>query len=240
MGLFNDKSGSLPLGEQLRVELRPLMRQVYAWMTTGLIVTAAMALITTSVEPIRMLAFNPIVLIIAIIAELGLVFALSLGIRRFSASTATIMFYVYAALNGFTLSIILLAYAGSSVVLALVGTTILFGTMTVVGLTTQADLTKLGTILIIGLIAVIITSIINIFLRSSGLEFIISIAGVLIFTGLTAYDTQKIKRMAADPTIQAEGPELLTKLSILGALTLYLDFINLFLFLLRLFGSSRD
>jgi FtsH-binding integral membrane protein len=240
MGLFNDKSGSLPLGEQLRVELRPLMRQVYAWMTTGLIVTAATALITTSVEPIRMLAFNPIVLLIAIIAELGLVFALSLGIRSFSVSTATILFYVYAALNGFTLSVVLLYFSGYSVVLALVGTAVLFGTMTVIGLTTQADLTKLGTIMIVGLIALIITSVINIFLRSSGLEFIISIAGVLIFTALTAYDTQKIKRMAADPTIQEEGTELLTKLSILGALTLYLDFINLFLFLLRLFGSGRD
>ena len=222
-----------------RVEIRPLLKNVYMWMTLGLLLTTAVAVVTNTVEPLRNLALNPVVLIIAVVAQLGLVLGLSFGLRRFSAQTATVMFLLYAGTMGFTLSLILLAYETTSIVAALGTTAVLFGTMTVLGLTTQMDLSKMGTYLFIGLIGLVIAMVVNIFLRSSGLEFIISIAGVLIFTGLAAYDTQKIKQMAMDPAIEAEGPELMQKLSIMGALTLYLDFVNLFLFLLRLFGS-RD
>lgn len=232
-------SAQVPASAIPRVELQPLMRNVYMWMTLGLLVTTGMALVTNVVEPLRMLALNPVVLIGTLIAQFGLVIALSWGIRRFSAQTATIMFMVYAGTMGFTLSVILLAYSGGSIVAALGTTMVLFGTMSVIGLTTNMDLSKLGTILFAGLIAIIVGMVINIFLQSSALEFLITIAGVVIFTGLTAYDTQKIKEMSMDPAIEAEGGELMQKLSILGALTLYLDFINLFLFLLRLFGS-RD
>ncbi len=228
----------IPLSEP-RVELRPLLKNVYMWMTLGLLLTTAVALVTSTVEPLRSLALNPIVLIVAIVAQLGLVLGLSFGLRRFSAQTATIMFLLYAGTMGFTLSLVLLAFSTASIVAALGTTAVLFGTMTVVGLTTQMDLSKMGTYLFIGLIGLLIAMVVNIFLRSSGLEFIISIAGVLIFTGLAAYDTQKIKQMATDPAIEAEGPELMHKLSIMGALTLYLDFVNLFLFLLRLFGSRE-
>ena len=229
----------IPLSEP-RVELRPLLKNVYMWMTLGLLLTTAVALVTSTVEPLRNLALNPAVLIIAVVAQLGLVLGLSFGLRRFSAQTATIMFLLYAGTMGFTLSLVLLAFSTASIVAALGTTAVLFGTMTVIGLTTQIDLSKMGSYLLIGLIGLLIAMVVNIFLRSSGLEFIISIAGVLIFTGLAAYDTQKIKQMAMDPAIEAEGPELMQKLSIMGALTLYLDFVNLFLFLLRLFGSSRE
>jgi len=232
-------SAQVPAVAVPRVELQPLMRNVYMWMTLGLLVTTGMALVTNTIEPLRQLAMNPVVLIGTIIAQLGLVIALSWGIRRFSAQTATIMFMVYAGTMGFTLSIILLAYNTGSIVAALGTTMVLFGTMSVIGLTTNMDLSKLGTILFAGLIAVLVGMVINFFLQSSALEFIISIAGVVIFTGLTAYDTQKIKNMSMDPAIEAEGGELMQKLSILGALTLYLDFINLFLFLLRLFGGRE-
>lgn len=227
-----------PLSEP-RVEVRPLLKNVYMWMTLGLLVTTAVALVTSTVEPLRNLALNPIVVIVAVIAQFGLVLGLSFGLRRFSAQTAAIMFMVYAGTMGFTLSLVLLAFATASIVAAMGTTAVLFGTMTAVGLTTKMDLSKLGTYLFIGLIGLLIAMVVNIFLNSSGLEFIISIVGVLIFTGLAAYDTQKIKQMAMDSSIEAEGPELMQKLSIMGALTLYLDFVNLFLFLLRLFGS-RD
>ncbi len=229
-----------PLSSEPRVEVRPLLRNVYMWMTLGLLLTTAVAIVTNTVEPLRNLALNPAVLIITVIAQLGLVLGLTFGVRRFSAQTATVMFLLYAGTMGFTLSLVLLAYATSSIVAALGTTAVLFGTMTVLGLTTQIDLTKIGTYLFIGLIGVLIAMVVNIFLRSSGLEFVISILGVVIFTGLTAYDSQKIKQMAMDPAIEAEGGELMQKLSIMGALTLYLDFINLFLFLLRLFGDGRD
>jgi len=232
------QNAALPLLSEPRVEIRPLLKNVYMWMTLGLLLTTAVAVVTNAVEPLRSLIHNPTVVIIAIFAQLGLVLALSFGLRRFSAQTATIMFLLYAGTMGFTLSLVLLAYTAGSIVAALGTTAVLFGTMTVLGLTTQIDLTKLGTYLFIGLIGVLIAMVVNIFLRSSGLEFIISILGVVIFTGLTAYDTQKIKRMAMDPSIEAEGGDLMQKLSIMGALTLYLDFINLFLFLLRLFGGG--
>jgi len=235
---FGSQSESSIAGSGLRVEIRPLMRQVYVWMATGLLVTAAVAVSVTTMPALQELALNPAALIVAIIAELGLVLALSFGLRRMSPGVAIAMFFVYAALNGFTLSLIFWVYDLGSISAAFFTTAGLFGAMTVVGYTTQIDLSKYSSYFIMALIGLIIASIVNVFLRSSGFDFIISIVGVLIFTALTAYDTQWIKNMAADPTIEADG-SLSMKLSIMGALKLYLDFINLFLYLLRLFGR-RD
>jgi len=148
------------------------------------------------------------------------------------------MFFVYAALNGFTLSGIFLVYTGQSITAAFVATAAMFGAMTIVGFTTAIDLTRFGSFLIMGVIGLLIAMLVNLFLASSGLGLLISVVGVLIFTGLTAYDTQRIKAMAARPHLQEDG-SLAMKLSIIGALALYLDFVNMFLFLLRLLGS-RD
>jgi FtsH-binding integral membrane protein len=214
------------------------MRQVYLWMATGLLVTAAISVSVVTIPALQDLVLNPAVLIGAIIAELVVVLALSFGLRRLSPGVAIAMFFVYAALNGLTLSLIFWAYDLGKIGAAFLTTAGLFGAMTVVGYTTQLDLSQYRTYFIMGLIGLVIAMVVNMFLRSTGFELLISFVGVVLFTALTAYDTQKIKRMAADPTIEADG-SLSMKLSIMGALALYLDFINLFLFLLRLFGRRR-
>ena len=174
------------------------------------------------------------------ISQLILVIALATAIWRLSFAVAALIFVVYAALTGFSLSGIVLYYNLGTLTQAFLSTAALFAVMSIVGITTKADLSKLGTYLIIGLVGIIIAIFINFFLRSNTFDFIISIVGVIIFTGLTAYDTQKIARLAADPRIQGESSQLAGKLSILGALTLYLDFLNLFLFLLRIFGRGQS
>lgn len=217
------------------VNLQPVMRQVYVWMGLGTLLTALVAYLTVS-TPLLNLALNPTILIIAMVAELGMVLGLSFGFNRLSATVATALFFVYAALNGFTLSIILLAYSGTTITTAFVATAALFGAMSIIGYTTQVDLTKLGTYLMMGLIGLLIAMVVNIFLGSGPMDMIISVVGVLIFTGLTAYDTQRIGRMAA--SVGTEG-EAAAKLGIYGALKLYLDFINMFLMMLRLMGGRR-
>ncbi len=218
--------------------VRPLIRWVYAWMGVGLLFTTAIAWLTNTVPALVQLQSNRTIVIGAIIAELIVVMVLSWASTRLAPTTAAILFLVYAALNGFTLSLIFLVYDVGAITSAFATTTVLFGVMTVIGFTTSADLTKMGTWLMMGVIGLIIAMIVNFFLRSSAVEYIISIIGVVIFTGLTAYDTQKIKRLAASPEFATETPALM-KFSIYGALTLYLDFINLFLFLLRLMGRRR-
>lgn len=221
---------------QPRVEIRPLLRQVYMWMGLGLLVTATVSLLVVNIPSLLQLIFNPVIFYGAIIGELVLVIALGARIQKMSAGMATGMFMVYAGVNGFTLSIIFIAYELGSIALAFGTTAILFGVMSVIGMTTKVDLQKYSTYFMMGLIGLVIAMVLNMFLGSGPLDFIISVAGVLIFTALTAYDTQKLHQMAADPNITGQGEALLTKLSILGALRLYLDFINMFLFLLRLFG----
>jgi FtsH-binding integral membrane protein len=236
-----DLSRSVPESAvQPRVEIRPLMRQVYMWMTLGLLLTTGVSVATYHTPALLALALNPAVLIGAIIAQLALVFALSLLFNRLSTGAATAMFFVYAGLNGFTLSIIFLAYELGSITLAFGTTVLLFFVMTMIGLTTNIDLSKFGSFLMMAVIGLVIAMVVNIFLASGPLDFLISCAGVVIFTALTAYDTQKLYRMAADPEITGQGDALVTKLSVLGALRLYLDFINLFLFILRLMGGRRD
>ncbi len=221
-----------------RVEVRPLLRSVYLWMTLGLLITAVVAFAIAKYAP--HLLQNALLVWGLLIAELILVIVLAAAIWRFSFGVAALLFVLYAGLTGISLSGIVLYYDLGTLTQAFLSAAALFAVMSIVGLTTKADLSKLGTYLIIGLFGIILAMIINFFFRSSAFEFIISIVGVIIFTGLTAYDTQKIARLAADPRIEGDSSQLAGKLSILGALTLYLDFLNLFLFLLRIFGRSQS
>lgn len=225
--LFNSMEGSL--------DLQSIMRQVYTWMVIGLLFTTVVAYVTASTSLIN-LASNPVILMVAIVAEFGVVLGISLGLKRLSARAAMALFFVYAALNGFTLSIVLLSFSIQSVYLAFASTAALFAVMTVIGYTTRVDLSRMGTYLMMGVIGLVIALIINMFVNSGPMDTIISVAGVLIFTALTAYDTQRIGRMAAQMNMDGDNT---LKFGILGALKLYLDFINMFLFMLRLTGRRR-
>jgi len=215
------------------------MRGVYKWMSLGLAVTAAAAYLVATSPAVQQVIFgNQMVFFGLIIGELVLVMGLSAAIGRLSAGTANGLFLLYSALNGLTLSVVLLAYTGESVFMTFVICAGMFGAMSIYGMTTKKDLTGMGSFLFMGLIGIILASLVNMFMHSSALNFAISIIGVIVFTGLTAYDTQKLRYMgetmpAGDDTAVARG-------TILGALTLYLDFINLFLMLLRLFGARRE
>ncbi|WP_243439187.1 Bax inhibitor-1/YccA family protein [Fundidesulfovibrio soli] len=218
--------------------LNAFMRGVYGWMAAGLGLTAVVAVMVASSPSLLKIVFNPVVLIVLILAELGLVVGLSARINRMAAGTATGLFMAYSALNGVTLSSIFLAYTATSITSAFAVSAGMFLAMSVYGMVTKRDLTSLGSFMFMGLIGIIIASLVNIFLQSSAMAFIINCVGVLVFTGLTAYDTQRLKDMgAAAPMGDATA---LRRGSILGALTLYLDFINLFLIMLRFFGGNRD
>ncbi len=211
---------------------------VYKWMAIGLAVTAGVAMYTAGNERLLDLIFtNTILLIGLVVAQLGLVVALSAAINKLSATTATALFILYSALTGLTLSTIFIVYTASSIASTFVASAGMFGAMSLYGLMTKKDLTSLGSLCFMGLIGIIIAMIVNIFLKSDMMGFIISGIGVLVFLGLTAYDTQKLRNMGENaPT---DDPTALRRGTILGALTLYLDFINLFLMLLRLFGQRR-
>ncbi len=234
MNTMNDNRGAWYPVER-GADLQSIMRQVYVWMGLGTLLTAAVAYVTVNSALLKLTA-NPFILIGSLVAELGLVMGISFGFNRISALTATMLFLVYAALNGFTLSMVLLAFTTASVVGAFVATGALFGAMSIIGYTTHIDLSKFGTFVMMALIGLLIAMVVSIFISSGPLDIIISIVGVLLFTGLTAYDTQRIGRMAAQMNAQGEAG---AKLSIFGALKLYLDFINLFLFMLRLIGRRR-
>ena len=217
------------------LQLNAVMRNVYGWMTMGLLVTTAMALAISNSGII----LSQGVIWIAIILQFGIVMGLSFAINRISATAAGMLFFLYAAVTGFTFSIIFLVFSLGSIAAAFFSTAGVFGAMTIVGMTTKTDLTKYSSYFMMGLIGLIIASVVNIFIGSSAFDFLISIFGVLLFTGLTAYDTQRIANMAANPKMKVDSENTL-KFSIMAALTLYLDFINLFLFMLRLFGGGRD
>lgn len=211
-----------------------LIRQVYAWMAAGLTVTALFALVTVSSPALlKTIVGNKFVFYGLMIGELALVFILSGALHRLSTGVATLLFLGYSALNGLTLSVIFLVYTADSIATTFVITAAMFGAMSLYGYLTKRDLTSWGSFLFMGLIGVVIASLINIFLRSDAVSWVVSAIGVIVFTGLTAYDTWKIKEMA---TIETQT----RKYAIIGALTLYLDFINLFLMLLRLLGGRRD
>jgi uncharacterized protein len=212
------------------------IRQVFGWMFGGLVVTGGVAALLTNTLSHQFLSDTGMPLFIAaLILELVVVIALVAGINRISAGLATSAFFFYAALNGLTFAFIFAFYTTQSVYTAFFVTAGAFGLMAVIGWTTSVDLSKLGTILLMLLFGLILASIVNIFFASSTLYWVTTYLGVVIFCGLTAYDLQKLKRMNTEQMTQ-EGRD---KSAVVGALALYLDFINLFLFFLRIFGGSR-
>ena len=214
-----------------------LMRKVYVWMTLALVITGFTAYgVATSPGILQAIFSNQILFWGLIIAEFALVIGVSAAINKLSLTTATLMFILYSVINGATLSIILLAYTMSSVATVFFITAGTFAAMALVGYTTKTDLTSIGKIVFMALIGLFIATIVNIFVKSSGLTLILNYVGVLVFVGLTAYDSQKIKQMLIQAPDAGEGAQ---KLALLGALSLYLDFINLFIYLLRIFGKRE-
>jgi FtsH-binding integral membrane protein len=214
------------------------LAKVFNWMAIGLGLTGVIAWFTASTGLAAQLVQGPLFMVL-LFAELGLVFYLSARIEKIEPKTATGLFLGYAALNGITLSMVFLAYTGSSIAATFFITAGMFGAMAVYGLVTKRDLSGMGSFLFMGLIGIIIASVVNIFLKSSSLYWAISLIGVFVFVGLTAYDVQKIKKMGEQGIMQ-QGEGAIQKGAIMGALALYLDFINLFLMLLRFFGGARD
>ena len=212
-----------------------VMRKVYGKMTLGLLATALAAFLVAASETLMSLLFTaPVIIFALVLIELGLVIFLSARIGKMSSATATMMFYVYSILNGITMAPIFYIYTGTSIAMTFAITAGVFGTMTIVGYTTRQDLFKFGAFMFMALIGLIVCMIVNVFLHNSMMDFLISIAGVLIFVGLTAWDTQLIKRMCAEA-----DSTMLSKVATMGALKLYLDFINLFMHLLRILGSRN-
>jgi len=256
--------------EQSKILLGAVMRRVYLWMFLGLLVTAILALYVAGsglIVPIMRVQW---VFPVLLFAELGLVMVVSLGLNRLSVSKALVIFFVYAALNGVTLSVIFLVYQLGTIGLTFFATACLFGALSIIGYTTKTDLTRAGNFLFVGLLGLVIASVINIFFANSTLDWLITYAGIAIFLGLTIYDTQKIKQLMAaalaagpatqgvmqgvTPGMQGMAPgmqsmslgirginqdEIIGRIGVIGALRLYLDFINLFLMLLRLTGRRR-
>jgi len=220
----------------LKKYIGAVMNKVYGKMFLGLMVTAIASFIVSSSPALLSLIFaNRMVMWILFAIEIGMVIYLSARIDKMSSGTATALFYVYSLLNGVVLSPIFLAYTSTSIATTFAITAGTFGAMSLFGYVTKQDLSKFGSFLFMALIGLIICVIVNMFLHNSTFDLIISCAGVLIFVGLTAWDTQAIKRMSAEA-----DPSMVGKIATMGALSLYLDFINLFLYLLRFFGASRD
>lgn len=215
--------------------LRAHMLRVYNYMAAGLVVTGIVAYASVATGFYQSIANTGLIWIV-MFAPLAFVLVLSFGIARISAATAAILFVAYAAVMGLSLGAIFLVFTGSSIARVFFITAATYGAMSLYGYTTRADLSKLGAFLFMGLIGIVIAGLVNIFLRSSGLQFVISIVGVIVFVGLTAYDTQRIKEMYLD----SDSEEVAGKKAVTGALALYLDFINLFLLLLQLFGQRRQ
>ena len=215
-----------------------LMRKVYVWMTLALVITGICAYgVATSPALLQLVFGNSAAIWVLFIAELGLVFYTTARIQRLSLSTATTLFIIYSALNGVTLSSIFVVYAMTSIAKVFFITAGTFAAMAFVGYTTKKDLTRFGGIAMMLLIGLIIASLVNMFVQSSMLDLVLSYIGVALFVGLTAWDSQQIKRALAMQTDMSEDSQ---KVALLGALTLYLDFINLFLYLLRIFGRSDN
>ena len=237
-----DMKTNFQTGESV-IDVRTFVANVFSWMFVALAITAATAWYFADSGMIQYLVDDfqtpnqklNILGWVVMLSPLGFVLALSAGLQRFSVYTMTVLFVLFSIIMGVSLSFILLTYTGSSIALTFVSTSVMFGVMAVAGYTTKTDLSKMGSILMMGVVGIFIAMMINMFMKSSQLDFIISILGVVIFTGLTARDVQKIKRIGEQAT---EG-EMTKKLTIMGALTLYLDFINLFLFLLRFMGNRK-
>lgn len=224
---------------QARVEASTVfLAKVFNWMAIGLGITGAVAFFLAQSGMVRALIASPIFFIL-ILAELGMVFFLSARIEKLQPGTATGLFVGYSVLNGVTLSTIFLAYTNASIAGTFLVTAGMFAAMAIYGLITKRDLSGMGSFLFMGLIGILLASVVNIFLKSPAVYWAVSAIGVLVFTGLTAYDVQKIKNIGEEG-IMHQGEAAIQKGAIIGALALYLDFINLFLMLLRFFGGSRD
>jgi FtsH-binding integral membrane protein len=226
------------IGAQVDIDvgLRDYMLRIYNYMASGLALTGIVAYVFAQyLEANPALARSPIMYLF-MLAPLGLVMWLSYGINRMQASTAQALFWVYAGMMGLALASVFLVFTGESIARVFFITAGTFGAMSLYGYTTQRDLSQWGSFLFMGLIGIIIASVVNIFLASSALQFAISVIGVIVFVGLTAYDTQQIKEMY----FENDDAQTAGKKAIMGALRLYLDFINLFMMLLQLFGSRRD
>ena len=235
---FADARGG-PLGYESRtdsVTLVQFFNSVYAWMASGVALSAVVAWWVSTQPQLMAQIFRGPTLIILFLAEIGLVITIGWAINKISSGVATALFMLYSALNGLTLSVIFLVYTNASLVTTFAVTAGMFGAMSVYGFVTKRDLTQFGSLLFMALVGLIIASIVNLFWANSILYWIITYAGVLIFTALTAYDTQKLKLIAAQT---ADNPAMAARMAIVGALELYLDFINLFIMLLRIMGDRR-
>ena len=222
------------------VKTNSFIRSVYNWMFIALSLTGFTAYYVSHNETaLQILYGTPGLIMILIFAELGFVFFLSARIQKIKAATATALFTIYSILNGITLSFIFLRYTATSIVSTFMICAVTFLVCSVYGMVTKKDLTSLGGFMFMGLIGIIIASVVNIFLQSSAMQMIISYIGVVVFIGLTAYDTQKLKTMSATIPNDATGA-IIRKGALMGALTLYLDFINLFIMMLFIFGGNRD
>ena len=232
---------SIPLERtQTQIRVNEFIRSVYNWMAIGLSLTGFVAYYVSNSEFLSRLIFgNQLIFFGLIISELVLVFSLAARVNKMQASTATGMFILYAALNGATLAAIFLIYTRSSITSTFFICAATFVACSIYGMTTKRDLTSLGGFMTMGLIGIIIASVVNLLIRNSGMSLIISYIGVVVFVGLTAYDTQKLKTMALSRPADIDAGTVRIG-AIIGALTLYLDFVNLFLMLLRILGAGRD
>ncbi len=231
---------SIPLDKaRAQVRVNEFIRSVYNWMAIGLGLTGVVAFYVSNSETLIKLIFgNQLIFFGLIIGELILVFTISARVHKMQASTATSLFVLYAALNGATISAIFLIYTKSSITSTFFICAATFVSSSIYGMVTKRDLTSMGQFMFMGLIGIVIASVVNLFVRSSGMSLIVSYIGVVVFVGLTAYDTQKLRTMALSQPDNLDSGTV-RKGAILGALTLYLDFINLFLMLLRILGN-RD
>ena len=218
-----------------------VMQRVYGWMSLGLLLTTVVALLTLTSETILSLVFGNMLIFWGLfIGELILVISVSRAVSRLSSGVGLALFFAYSALNGVTLSVIFLAYGLGTILLAFGTTTLIFIVLTVVGLTTKEDLTKWGPILFVGLLGIILASVVNFFFASTALDWVVTYLGILIFLGLIVYDSNMIKKATYAAVLQGNsGQQVLNGIAVMGALRLYLDFINLFLRLLRVLGRRR-
>jgi uncharacterized protein len=224
-----------PISAQIDAGLRAHMQRVFGYMAGGLALTGIVAYAAAASGFYQAIAATPLIWLV-MLAPLGFVLVLGFGIQRMSADTARVLFWLYAAVMGLSLGSIFLVFTGESIARVFFITAATYGAMSLYGYTTRSDLSRFGSFLMMGLIGIVIASLVNIFVGSSALQFAISIVGVIVFVGLTAYDTQRIKEMY----LESDTAEIAGKKAVLGALSLYLDFINLFMIFLQLFGVRRD
>ena len=238
---YSQAQGALPLPitkVQISETFAAILRRVYLWMGIGLYLTAGIAFFVANTDLVFFILQNTILFYGLLIGELVLVIAISAAINRLSPTAAIGLFLLYAVLNGATLSILFLVYTLTDITLAFVSTATLFTVMSFVGYFVRMDLSRLGSFLMMGLIGLVIATFVNLFLANSTLMWVTTYAGIAIFIGLTVYDTQRIKRTMM-ASLEAGDEQVVSRLGVLGALTLYLDFINLFLLILRLLGRRR-